>query len=178
MAVPVWTPPPTFFIGHVETDTELNPVFNGNMSWLHWAKYVRLSKTATQSITNSTATALTWGQEDRDDWALHSLVTNTSRITMIDQVAGIWTLSAVVEFAANATGLRTIELRKNGTAFATKTKVAPASGVCSIDIESSVPVVSTDYLEVWVTQTSGGALNVDSGTSFTWAEAIWQGALS
>ncbi len=176
----VWTAPPTFLVGRLEAETDLNPILVDDPQWLHYPKWMRLHKTSTQSINNSTDTALTWGSEDADPWALHSTSSNTSRLTVTAPLAGVFSVRAVIEFASNATGFRRVDLRKNGSSTPLCITSAGAVNGAStvVQAESMVQMVSGDYLEVFVQQSSGGALNVSATTeATTYVEAEWFGSL-
>lgn len=116
--------------------------------------------TAPQSVADNTATALTANDENRDTDAMHSTVTNTSRVTA--NTAGLYTVNVAVLFAANATGRRAVDLRVNGTT------TLNIDGRMTVTTGNSMAVTGQrllalevgDYVECMVLQTSGGALNV------------------
>ena len=171
-----WTAPRTWSSGEVDTAALMNAQVRDNMLFLWTAHAARVYRTATQSITSATLTTVLWDGEDFDSDALHSIVTNTSRLTVPAGLAGVWQFYGMVEFAANATGSRTLTLVKNGaTDIATTTIAPPSAGVCSIDLQSMAVLAATDYVEAKVTQTSGGALNVSLGISKSYLECAWMG---
>lgn len=131
----------------------------------------RVSKSATQSIANSATTSVTFDTEDFDDGGMHSTTSNTSRITIPTGGAGTYMVGGMVEFAANATGQRTIYVVLNGTATqATVTNVTASGTVASrLACATLVQVVAGDYLELQVNQNSGGALNVSNSNTHFWA---------
>lgn len=132
----------------------------------------RLTKSATQSIPNTTTTAITFDVEDFDDGGMHSTTTNTSRITVPTGGAGTYLVGAHVEFAQNATGVRTLLITVNGTATQTTVRDNSPSGSSATRLACSslVALVAGDYVEVLVVQTSGGNLNVAASCNL-WA--IW-----
>lgn len=177
MTTPVWTSPTDFNVGDAPTAAQLNPLFGGNMNWLHTAKAVHLHKASAQSVADSAYAALTFDTEDYDDFACHESVTHPTRITPVTALLGVWDIHAQVEFASNATGDRWIELRKNNTMFAgTKIMTARGTGTTIVAIRSLVAVVASDYIEAFVEQTSGGSLNTVPGNTFL--EATFVGALA
>lgn len=126
--------------------------------------------------TSGTAAALPYDTEARDVGGMHSTVTNNSRITVPAGAAGDYRISATVEFAANATGYRTVTLRKNGATTIAVVRV-PATATLATVITCTRLCVSMavgDYIEVLGTQLSGGALNVTGSTSSTF-EMEWAG---
>lgn len=136
----------------------------------------RVYNSGSQSINNTTLTALTFDSELYDDDTMHSTVSNTSRITMT--TAGRYHVGATVTFDANATGSRIVLLRLNGTTYFAKDRhmtVTTGSTTTSATVSSDYNFSATDYVEVIVYQDSGGALNVlNSGADVTgfWAHRI------
>lgn len=120
-----------------------------------------VSNSANISIPNNTATVLTFDTDDQDYDGAHSTSVNTDRINAAQ--AGLVNLSVVVRFAANATGVRTVAIRKwiSGTPII----IAQNWGVghATLDTTVSVSTNSTNslghYFDVLVYQDSGGALN-------------------
>lgn len=139
------------------------PIFKGTQS-------------GAQSIANSTVTALLLGTEARDTYNGHSTSVNTSRYT--SQRDGAYQVTGYYAAAANATGIRLVRLAKNGTYIAPSQTSVPTAGT-SIDtnimVTAEIELVTGDYVEVTVFQTSGGALNTtpsDSGMYVRWVHAL------
>ena len=118
--------------------------------------------TANISLTNGTTTAITWAAENFDTDAIHSTSTNTSRFTIPSGKGGYWAFMCQVRFANNSTGGRYIFVRKNGTDFLTL-EVAAQNRAFSQAISGVIDAVATDYIEFFALQTSGGALNLETG---------------
>jgi hypothetical protein len=128
------------------------------------------NNSTTQSISNSTWTAVTFDTEDYDVGSMHSTSVNTSKFTVPTGGGGIYLLTAQVTFAANATGVRQIRFLK-GSGATDIGGTSARSSVTATDIEtlSSSLVVSLaagDIVEVYAYQTSGGSLNIGSATAF------------
>lgn len=97
--------------------------------------------------------------EDYDSEGGHSTTTNNTRYTV--QVAGLYLVTAHLAFTANATGMRVLDLKVNGS-------IAPggrvSSGVpttsvsCAMCVAVHVQLNVGDYLEMSCTQYSGSAL--------------------
>jgi hypothetical protein len=128
----------------------------------------------TQSPATATFTLQGWDSEVADSDSLHSNVTNNSRITV--PCAGTFLVSAAVQFVANATGVRAIQIRKNaagsnagGTSVAQwNTGLASTTaGTTALGCKDIV-LASGDYLEAFVYQNSGGALSTVAGDAFTY----------
>jgi hypothetical protein len=125
----------------------------------------------TQSIPNATSTALTWDTEQWDEPGIHSTGSNPSRFTCPQGLAGKWRFTWSVQFSSGATNARVSFLRKNGgtdanNVIGSASKETPASafgihahGSCVVELAEG------DYIEVFVYQDSGGAMNVGSAVS-------------
>ena len=144
--------------------------------------YARASafNNTTQSLTDATATALTFNSEDFDVGGLHSTSSNTSRMTIPASMGGVYLLIGGTGFAPNATGFRQLDLKKNGTTILASTTVPSntAGSPTGIFHLSFVAVLAAaDYIELFATQNSGGPLNVGSATrnlaSFLQVIRLW-----
>jgi hypothetical protein len=120
----------------------------------------RVFNSAAISVANNTPQALTFNSETWDGNALHSTVTNTSRLTAV--TAGKYIIVGMVEWTANATGRRQISLSVNNTTTIASTIINTASGtVVERQIVTAIyDMAATDYVELIAFQNSGGALNV------------------
>lgn len=138
----------------------------------HPVPQARVTNNAALSPANNTPTALTFNTERFDSGDLHSLSVNTGRLTA--PITGLYAVGCMVEFAANATGIRSVQIRLTTvggvgpTTIAADTRV-PLTG--AVTICSPVPAVwqftAGDWVDVAVFQTSGGALNVQSTAAYS-----------
>jgi hypothetical protein len=122
----------------------------------------RVYNDASISVNDSASTALTFNTERWDNNNIHSLSTNTDRLTC--RKSGKYQICGNVAFAANATGIRQLHIKLNGsTILALSQKDAVAGGVLGTVIALSTQYVldSGDYVQLLVYQNSGGALNVE-----------------
>ena len=112
------------------------------------------------SLANNTATVITWTAETHDVDGFHSLVSNTSRLTIPVGLAGKYRVTVNGIFGDNATGNRVINILKNGSAVAVEGRLA-ASGTTSTSLSLGWvgELAAGDYIEVSALQNSGGALN-------------------
>ena len=119
--------------------------------------------TSTQSISNATATAVTFNSEVFDTDGFHDNSTNNSRITIPTGKAGKYLLTAQISFAANATGARIIKIYKNGSILmlGNVLSAAPATDFTVINNTTLVNASVADYFEVFAEQSSGGSLNLN-----------------
>jgi len=94
-----------------------------------------------------------------DSLAWHSAVTNTDRI--VPTVAGLYRVSATVQFGTNAVGSRTILFRKNAVEVARSTQGAtPPTGSFVTSMNGT-----TDYVVISVFQDSGSSLTAAAQVS-------------
>lgn len=97
--------------------------------------------------------------ERYDNGAMHSTVTDNSRITFT--TAGIYIITFNCAFAANATGDRSAFIRKNGQDFiAMSQKHAFATQECGMSVTVHEMFEVGEFVEAIAKQDSGGALNL------------------
>lgn len=134
-----------------------------------------VKKSVNQTITNATATALTWDTELWDVGSMHDNVTNNERITI--PRAGIYLVQAEIYWYSNAAGFRALWITKNGAEFNGAPLIRMPAAISMDHVISCSSVMSlavNDYLVANVYQNSGGDLNVLS-TYYTWFSAIYIG---
>lgn len=133
----------------------------GIESPLGGALFTRVYSNVALTLATATLTALPFNAERQDDEELHSTSSNTSRITFAR--AGRYLIGAHAWYAPNATGIRALFLRLNGS-----TRIAeeqrPASGTAGprINVVTMYEVSATNYVEAIGYQNSGGNLNIDT----------------
>jgi hypothetical protein len=139
---------------------------------------VSLVKSAVQAVANATDTAITWNTEDYDTSAFHDTTTNTDRITIPAGKAGYYLIEARVSFAANATGIRSVTVKKNGsTAVCGADLNNQGSSASAVLIQSRViSAAVADYFHLNAYQTSGGSLNTDNAAGYTFFTMTYLGA--
>lgn len=168
--------------GNIASSSEYNKVVNNvldldsRVSGLSLTQpYVHLyqSSTGTQTIANTTPTAVTFNAEVIDNPAgtgFHSTVSNISRVT--PTVAGRYFLVGGVCFPAAGTGSFVAQFRKNGAvvlgAAPYQDKQLYTSSFIALMAQSHATLVAngtTDYFELWTNQNSGGNLTTFSNTT-------------
>lgn len=126
----------------------------------------RAYNSAALSISNNAETALTFDSERFDTSNLHSVSTNTSRMTA--PVNGIYVITANVSWAANATGIRRVFLRWNASSNIAYSQVsATSASVTAQNVATVYSLAASEYVEVFVLQTSGSALNIEASSQFS-----------
>jgi hypothetical protein len=121
--------------------------------------FLYLSADAT---TTSGAEPITsWTAESWDTDNFHSLVTNTSRITIPTGLGGKYLVILNNQFNANATGRRISAIKVNGTTVRdTEMGVPTSSGYLNAPISTILSLSAGDYIESSSYQTSGGNLTL------------------
>ena len=137
------------------------------------APFVSAYAATGQAVVTSTATAILMDAELVDTDNVHSLLTNTSRLTIV--TAGRYRVVGQVAWTANATGLRDATLLKNGTSSAITRVPASATGLHYQQVYDEILCAVGDYIELAGTQSSGGNLSTGSGVSTTFLKARWAG---
>ena len=123
-----------------------------------------LSNTTTQTVTSPNYTAITWDTENFDTDGFHSTVSNTSRITIPTGKGGYYQVNASVRWDDNTSGSRLITIYKNGTIF--HLTASPGFSIDpTMNIQTIMYLVATDYVEVYVYQNSGGNRTVYSSNA-------------
>jgi hypothetical protein len=133
------------------------------------------------TIATSTATLIPFGSEDWDTDSMHSTTTNTSRLVF--NTVGLYQVTAFARFAFNATGYRQLNVRLNaggnsGAGSTLTTFAQPAAPTTATSISRTFDLNVTtagDYIELFLTQSSGGNLVVDNGQRVTGLQVRWVG---
>lgn len=112
------------------------------------------------NIANDTVTVLTFDTDDQDLDAAHSTSSNTDRINPVE--IGQVHLSACVRFEANATGIRSVQIRKwiSGTPFPVAQNYGPGDTANATTVTVACHATSSagHYFDVVVYQNSGVTL--------------------
>lgn len=133
-----------------------------------------------QVIPNNTITAIGFNAEDFDLLGGHSTVSAINLYT--PPVQGRYQIHGGCAFQPNATGYRAAGFRKNGSALQRGPQtVAASSGAVNRTAVFSTSYVTfngtTDYIELVVTQTSGGDLStsVDDDSAYPAIQVTYMG---
>lgn len=149
------------------TAAQLNHLEQG-VNDVSYAPCVRVFHNATQSITNNTPTILAFNSERFDTAGnaadtMHDTVTNNGRLTC--RYAGKYQITANVAWASNPTsGVIELVLNVGVTVIAAQWVTGNYNYMqCTTLYDLAV----NDYVQVRVTQGSGGALNVSSSANYS-----------
>lgn len=162
------------------TDTRLGVGSNGEVltadsttaTGLKWAAAgvafagVALTKSASQSISNNTATLVTWNTETYDTDGFHDTSTNTDRITIPAGKDGYYLITCIVQWdTININGNAYASLSKNGTQQIVSWNIpSTTAGICSHALVWVGNLVATDYIQIKVFQNSGSAVSINNGS--------------
>jgi hypothetical protein len=143
----------------------LDPTLADDINDLAYKPVCKLIQGSAQSIPNSTATAVTFGvgSEDIDTHGFHDTSVNPSRVT--PNVAGYYRVTATYASAANTANQLVCNIAKNGTTVQPFHRETPAATSAAKNVLNSTIVQCdgvSDYIEMYVTQNSGGALNTQA----------------
>ena len=135
------------------------------------------SGSGTITLATATTTELTYDSELYDTDGYHSTSSNTARITVPAGKAGYYLIYASVEFNANTSGARELQVRKNGSltnssgfyqGFSSGGFIANVSSLIYLDV--------ADYVSIYALQTSGGNLSVFTANNYQQFSAMYLGA--
>lgn len=130
---------------------------------------VRAFASAAQSIVNGTETALTFDTESFDTGSFHDNTTDNHRLTL---TAGKWLVVGQVSFSGNATGVRQLRIRRDGSVvWAAKSEPGISAVPNRMQATAVITSSTSFYVELLGYQTSGGALDTVAGTAETWFAA-------
>ncbi len=145
----------------IEAELGLNPrgafaTVRARLDDIEVEALVRVRRAANQSISDSTDTEVSFDAEDHDTDTMWS-AGNPTRITFT--TAGKYALGAISKWSGG-TNSRKIRFRLNGTTVLTETEVELPAGSLGVATFTERIFAAADYIEVQVTQFSGGALDV------------------
>ena len=135
---------------------------------------IRVERSTNQSIPNDTWTALSFDAIITEEKpATTSQWSSGSPTRLICRLPGYYLVNAHVRFAANATGIRGINLLKNGTIGLTSIKSVGFTGSDPVILCNVIVKLDTgDYVETQVYQNSGAALDAVASSHNLYLEWI------
>ena len=118
----------------------------------------RIYRNSNQSIADSTSAAISFTTATYDPSSFWS---SGSHLTFPASSDGYYSITAHVDFAFNSGGYRQISIVKNGTTTIATTSIDASSNNDTIlSLTTEYSFVATDYIQLFVYQNSGGALDV------------------
>ena len=107
------------------------------------------------TIATGTNTVIPFTAEEFDTNTFHDNTTNNSRITIPTGQGGYYLVYGMLCFDASATGVRNLDLKKNGSYLWETSGTPAASSKISLPISIILNLAAADYLELSAYQTSG-----------------------
>lgn len=126
---------------------------------------------AATTTTNNAFTKIAFQVEEYDT---NNNYDNTTNYRFTPTVAGYYQISAGVQFAADPDGGVAVVIYKNGTAYRTGS-FFPNGNISPVAVVSALVYFngSTDYVEIYGYQASGGNLNTVSGINFSYFNGVF-----
>lgn len=152
----------------VTMDSSARARMSGQNRFRHLNSMVRVTKSANQSINSGVATVVTWDTEDFDTDTMHDTGSNTSRLTA--PIAGKYLVYGIAQWVIDATGslakMVGFYFYKNGSIYNLGNFIPDGTGTIGTICTGSVIVslAAADYMEMYVYQESGGAMNLLGGS--------------
>ncbi len=177
MAVPV---PRTYAAAELETATILNGDIRDTFNFMLSPPRVSVYRSAALTPSNASWTLVPWDGEEYDPYstAMHSLVSNISRLIAPED--GIYEIKCNIEWSANGTGDRGLDVRKNSADSQTggtriRFAAADSPGTLSAAVVTAIeePLNATDYIQAFVWQNSGGGLGLGTGADSSQFQMRW-----
>lgn len=129
----------------------------------------RVQRSSALSLTTATLTKVTWQTEVFDYGGMVDITAAPTKLTV--RLAGKYVVVGNANFDANATGQRLVEIIRNGTRVSVSNHLADTTAGNGTGIGTSgiIDCAVGDYLELQVSQSSGGNLNLqaDAGSSLS-----------
>jgi hypothetical protein len=168
-----WSTPKTWAAGEVLTAANLNLYLRDNTEIMGASRpAAKVYQTGTTTLTTGVAGSVLFDTEIFDVGSLHSTSSNTERMTIT--TPGLYSFSAVVSFAANATGYRRVQILDNaGAQIAVDTRAAFGTFNNEVSVTGVARLAASAYAYVSATQSSGG--NLATVTIQTMFSCVWIG---
>lgn len=127
----------------------------------------RVTHSVDQSFASAVSAAVAFNTDVHNVGGMHSTITNNTRLTA--KVTGLYSVGGSVNWAANATGIRNIYIRRNGTTpiVADLRLAAGGADPTQQSIHTEIRLAAGDYVELIAQQASGGALNLTASASWS-----------
>lgn len=163
------TTPKTWSVGDVLTAADLNAYVRDNIKWAVTDKpRCRVRNSSNISHTSSgNYQALTFDSERVDVGPMHDTGSNTGRLTVPTGGGGFYAIGGNVEFVANATGRRGLQIRLNGSTIIARTEVGAQTTDFPVSIDTVYQLAAGDYVELMALQASGGSLNMLATSAYS-----------
>jgi len=131
--------------------------------------FIAQGQSIAQSVPNNTLTTVVW---TRAQFGYENLALASNNIYVVP-ADGFYNINAAVVFASNNVGRRTVTINRNNSGaladnIVSQTVDGAAGGDTYVDVKGLYRLKRGDTLRVNVTQTSGGALNIQANSNTYW----------
>ena len=147
-----------YIIKYSNGDTAGDSQLTQRVSALEGAPSLHLDRTTTQSLPDTTYTAITWNSESVDT---AGMFTSGTDITV--QKAGFYSITVSISWPNSTAGSRTARILKNGTAI-NLDKISPFNGPHWSNLSWIDTFAVGDVITVDALQNTGAALSINSAT--------------
>lgn len=157
---------PAEFTSWLRLQVEKDPprLLPSNVDRVYNVPRARVYNSGTQSVSNNTITTLSFDSESYDPWAMHDTSTNTSRLTVTEP--GVYLIGGHLEWASDATNIRGIYIRLNGSTVLGYVIANAVNGFATVlNVVTEYQLTTGDYVELRGYQNSGGMLDAAGGLS-------------
>lgn len=156
-----WTTPQSVSTNSIASSASFNSQVVDNLSWLaNDAPSCRVYRNTNLSIANNTETYVAFPLERFDNFAMHDVSINNTRITIPSGGGGLYFIHASVAFSANATGIRRLSIIQNQTTLLARDHSAGFTSYATfLNASAFYRLSAGEYVEISVFQDSGGALD-------------------
>lgn len=172
-----FTTPRTYVAGEVHTAAHHNQFERDNIAWIATdSPACRAFNSSVISIGNAVESPLSLNSERFDNAGVHSTTTNLTRFVVPIGGSGKYIATGSTSWAPSSSGsYRAVSLRVNGTTRIAQMNTAPSANHGSDATIVAVYALSAgDYVEMCVTQDSGGGLNVNTVANYSpEASILW-----
>jgi len=123
------------------------------------------------SVSNTTFTKIAFQTKEFDTASAYDNVTN---YRFNPQVAGYYQITSTINVSNISASAVLIDLYKNGSEFKRGSAVSQVTGIGAYASSSWLVYLngSTDYLEIYCYQTSGGTLTINTGAANTYFSGV------
>jgi hypothetical protein len=132
---------------------------------------VRTTKSASQTVSNTTLTTITWDVETYDTSAIHDNATNNSRFTVPAGSTGYWHFDCNLSYSG-ASGGSSMRIVKNGTTLMGGEDQIVSGAYYQGRIQGNFYLSATDYLEIKIFQFTGGNVDVRGDNTSDGASSV------
>ena len=162
-----WTTPRTW-TSTTLTAAQMNTDVRDNSNYLATDKAMwNITRATYQSVATATNTEILWDAEHFDNSGVHSLTTNTGRVTCA--VAGKYQVNVAINWSNESTaGYRYVALNINGSPFLGGETAPTTVGYVGQTLSTLVSVTAGQYLTVVAYQNSGVAVGISGKFSGFW----------